>query len=202
MGKTNSPLLQISSGNLYGFRFVNNNFDRGYSSILHSEADAKNWIISGNTFSGIMGYGNTDIFMGIDGNVEQVTISNNTFTQVEMSTLTSRIFNIGGNVNGLELVNNTFSEIKNVILGVFAENVKNSIFSNNILIKNAYNILIKPLCNKENTSDIYNTDFITEKFFNAIFKDTYLNTNSSNIGPTIPIYKNNKILLISIFVFI
>lgn len=158
VGKANSPLIQITSGNLYGFRFVNNNLDRGYSSLLRAYGNARNWLISGNTFSGVMGYGSNLIFIGIDGAVEQVTISNNNFTQVETNTLTARILSIGGAVNGLIFLGNSFGEIINTMLIYFGQNVKNSILNNNLLLKNVTMSTVRGLFTIAATLTMENTN--------------------------------------------
>lgn len=157
VGVANSPLIQIASGNLYGFRFINNNIDRGYSSLLHAYGNAQNWLISGNTFNGVMGYGSNLIFIGIDGAVEQVTISNNNFTQVETNTLTARILSIGGAVNGLVFMGNSFGEIINTMLIYFGQNIKNSILSNNLLLKNALMSTVRGLFTTASTLTMENT---------------------------------------------
>jgi hypothetical protein len=158
VGRANSPLFQIASGNLYGFRFVNNNIDRGYSSLLRAYGNARNWLISGNTFSGIMGYSSNLIFIGIDGAVEQVTISNNNFTQVETNTLTAQVVRIGGTVNGLVFVGNSFGEIVNTMLIYFGGAVKNSILSDNLLLKNVLMTTVRGLFTIAATLAVENTN--------------------------------------------
>lgn len=176
VGKANSPLIQLTSGNLYGFRFVNNNIDRGYSSLLRAYGNARNWLISGNTFSGVMGYGSNLIFIGIDGAVEQVTISNNNFTQVETNTLTARILSITGAVNGLVFMGNSFGEIINTMLIYFGQNVKNSILNNNLLLKNVTMSTVRGLFTIAATLTMENTNICN----NVVGEVSGLNGNTYN----------------------
>ena len=136
MSAASKPMIQVSSGNVYGFRFINNNFDRGYSSLLLAESNVKDWLICGNTFNGVMGYGSNNRFIMFEGNVEQVTISDNVFTVVETAIATSQIVGFVGEVNGFIFANNSIGETFNASVIVFNSNMSNVIIAHNTWLKN------------------------------------------------------------------
>ena len=74
-----TSVIYLESGNAFGLRFCNNNFDRGYTSLLKADSGIKDWIIEGNTFHGLGGTGTNDCCLLFSNGIDGLTFCNNSF---------------------------------------------------------------------------------------------------------------------------
>lgn len=128
--KGNNPFITLTSGSAYGFEFINNTVDRGTGHLLKVYDDIDNWLISGNNFTGMRGYGTSsrDCLMWFD---EGVTVSNFVFSNNRISQ------NIPGESSSSNLfyfTNVMFFEMEtNLVNAVITGNVVNRLPNGNFI---------------------------------------------------------------------
>jgi len=131
--------ITISSGNAYGFRFVNNLFDRGDIQFLYCEEETDNWLISGNTFSGMRG---GDGFIWINNTMNRVTFADNVLTLPQAAANYSLVYwiRVAGYMLNCNISGNTVERIDNgnaIIIQAFGEDpataIDGCVISNNVI---------------------------------------------------------------------
>lgn len=113
--RTTSPFVEIASGNVWGFEFSNNNFDRGSGPFLVANSDCDGWLISDNHFIGMAGEGSFDALMEFEGDLTNSVIANNIVLQLDTGTIKSFIAfpNAGSAVEGVIVTGNYMNRMSN-----------------------------------------------------------------------------------------
>lgn len=114
-GREATAFIIVNSGNVFGLRFVNNNFDRGYTSLVKASTKVKNWLISGNTFHGMGGNGGNDAFILLSAGADEFTFTSNVFAnEIESNSLFHFVIEVhSGNSTAFLISNNDFNVIRN-----------------------------------------------------------------------------------------
>lgn len=120
-----SSLINVQSGNVFAFRFLDNLIDRGYNNFINVDSDIDGWLISNNVVVGEREGSNGSCLIWFGGDVSNLSITNNKFINGIERQDTAAF-----KPNNLIQFGKTSGEHSNVLI---ANNTVNKLFNGNLI---------------------------------------------------------------------